>query len=58
MTCNTSKPVDNFFPSHFGDGLTDNCKSCVFARANSDREQRERLLCTRALDPQRKRGGA
>lgn len=46
--CSVTKPRAEFFPSAFtADGLTDNCRPCVFANARRDCEERERRLTAR-----------
>jgi len=41
-SCATPKPVSLFLSSKFtADGLSDNCRPCIFDRARHDREQRD-----------------
>ena len=40
--CEREKSADAFLPSRFSsDGVTDNCRACVFGRSKADRARRE-----------------
>ena len=62
--CGREKTADAFLPSRFSsDGLTDNCRACVFDRSSADRVRREgiQVSARRSSRPTRRRpsvGGA